>query len=473
MDTTNNFSLGKYKKEILIPLITCLVAIVLIFFLTRFMKPSGNNVFGMLTDGQKFLDEMKYDEAIAQFSSAIQIDPNNKDARMGLAKAYIGKEDYGFAQEILEELTTGETVDTSASEELVDVYMGAGQPKKALKIVKKLVDDTDEDQYYDREKELIRDILDVPHLYASGTDQELIIREGSVMSRGSNTLGQLGIDKGLGNREYRQLEYESANFDGGKPRSVFCAGRTSLVLDENHNLWASGENRWGQMGLSYGTTLPESGWQQILSTGDVAYAAGSTGILYIVKMDGTLWVSGLNGGSTQTFSRVESMPTIIKIITVDKASYLLGADGILYLLDEDSFQNLPGNYEVPVSHLEDNISDFCMRGSDHIWMDETGGIHNLSLSETPEKWGVREGNVLVPDFIVTDLASNFYFTFLLGNDGLLRQVTPEGQVKVLSGGETFRSLSTDNGTVCARTDKGETFYWQQGAEGEGLVPAEQ
>ncbi|MCR4893038.1 MAG: tetratricopeptide repeat protein [Lachnospiraceae bacterium] len=473
MDTTNTFSLGKYKKEILIPLITCIVAIILIFFLTRFMKPSGNNILGMLTDGQKFLDEMKYDEAIAQFSSAIQIDPNNKDARMGLAKAYIGKEDYGFAQQILEELTKGETVDKSAADELVDVYLGAGQPKKALKIVKKLVDDTDEDQYYDREKELVKDILDVPHLYASGTDQELIIREGSVLSRGSNTLGQLGTDKGLGNREYSQKEYAPANFDGGKPHSVFCAGRTSLVLDENHNLWASGENRWGQMGLSYGTTLPESGWQQILSTGDVAYAAGSTGRLFIVKMDGSLWVSGLNGGAGQNFSRVESMPTIIKIITADNIIHLLGADGTLYELDENTFSNIPMTGKASISRIVNNISDFCMTQYGDTWLDETGGIHNLNYSDMPENWQTREDGSLVPDFIVKDMASNHFFTFLLDSDGHLRQVTPEGQVKVLSGGERFLSLSNHNGTVSARTEKGETFYWQEGSEGEGLMPADQ
>ena len=51
----------------------------------------------------RYLEELDYEQAVAAFEAAIEIDPKNEDAYLGLAEAYIGLEDYESAAEAIEE----------------------------------------------------------------------------------------------------------------------------------------------------------------------------------------------------------------------------------------------------------------------------------------------------------------------------------------------------------------------------------
>ena len=52
--------------------------------------------------GHKYLVELSYDKAVLEFTDAIEIDPMNADAYLGLADAYIGQGDTDKAVEVLE-----------------------------------------------------------------------------------------------------------------------------------------------------------------------------------------------------------------------------------------------------------------------------------------------------------------------------------------------------------------------------------
>lgn len=51
--------------------------------------------------GDRYLDELDYERAVAAFEEAIEIDPKNVDAYMGLAQAYAGLQDYQKAIDVL------------------------------------------------------------------------------------------------------------------------------------------------------------------------------------------------------------------------------------------------------------------------------------------------------------------------------------------------------------------------------------
>ena len=51
--------------------------------------------------GQKYLTEGNYEEAILAFTAAIEIDPKNPEAYLGLAYVYIAQDDFDSAEEIL------------------------------------------------------------------------------------------------------------------------------------------------------------------------------------------------------------------------------------------------------------------------------------------------------------------------------------------------------------------------------------
>lgn len=52
--------------------------------------------------GMQYLSEMKYDEAIAAFESALEIDPRNVEAYVGLAEVYTAQENYPAIVQLLE-----------------------------------------------------------------------------------------------------------------------------------------------------------------------------------------------------------------------------------------------------------------------------------------------------------------------------------------------------------------------------------
>lgn len=90
---------GRFNKKkcgmiaaVIVVIITLLVGINL-----------GNSSAGRLREqlelGQKYLEEMKYEEAVVAFNNAIEIDPMNADAYLGLAEVYIRTGDFDTAYE--------------------------------------------------------------------------------------------------------------------------------------------------------------------------------------------------------------------------------------------------------------------------------------------------------------------------------------------------------------------------------------
>ena len=63
---------------------------------------SGISLQDKLDLGHKYLVELSYDKAVLEFTDAIEIDPMNADAYIGLADAYIGQGDTDKAVEVLE-----------------------------------------------------------------------------------------------------------------------------------------------------------------------------------------------------------------------------------------------------------------------------------------------------------------------------------------------------------------------------------
>ncbi len=57
----------------------------------------------LLALGEKYLSELDYEQAIAAYRQAIEIDPRCEDAYLALADIYVAMEDYEAAREVLEE----------------------------------------------------------------------------------------------------------------------------------------------------------------------------------------------------------------------------------------------------------------------------------------------------------------------------------------------------------------------------------
>lgn len=405
--------------------------------------------------GQRYLNDLNYSEAILEFTNAIEMNPSSREARQGLSTAYMATGNYSFAADVLEDVQDPYQPDEEISASLANIYYQAKNYGKAIQIVSQLIDLTDDDQYYEQRENLMREWHSGARTWAAGTDQELSISNGNVTSRGHNTLGQLGTSNGLGDSEYEQTEFASAQFPG-TPHSVYCAGRTSYVLDGSGNLWAAGENRWGQMGDSYATTLPESGWIQLTTTGDVLDAAGAPGRMLVLRADCSLWEAGY--GSSQTMSRVSSFDSVMKIDSYGQTLYVLTTDGSLYASRSNGYSYYGDAGWMLVA---DEVTDFQASDAGVIWLTSGNSIGSNFGMSAPEGWTPQEDGTVLPDLEVVSVASDGSDTLLLCSDGSLYIYSAGGVTSAGNIGKVTDMYYADS-MLCVTLEDGSTLGLQNG-----------
>ena len=80
------------KKQIIVSFI---VILALILCIPLFASSSGSiRTRRKLNLGNQYLDELKYEEALALFQEVINIDPKNVDAYLGVVETYIRQNDF-------------------------------------------------------------------------------------------------------------------------------------------------------------------------------------------------------------------------------------------------------------------------------------------------------------------------------------------------------------------------------------------
>lgn len=81
----------KVKKG---PILLPLAVLILVLGGYTFLQFRGVSAADRLTLGQQYLNDLDYGGAIAAFTQAIQLNPGSSEARVGLAQAYAGTQEY-------------------------------------------------------------------------------------------------------------------------------------------------------------------------------------------------------------------------------------------------------------------------------------------------------------------------------------------------------------------------------------------
>lgn len=445
----------KYRMQILLPVI--LVAIVLFGSIFYHMFSDKNSSDYQCSLGEKYLNDLDYSGAILAYSNAITLDPTNTKARIGLSKAYNLSGETGFAVEILTESINDNRINPDIAEALAEIYIQNGDPGRAIKVFHDMLEQTDDEEYYERTAELLTVIYKKPYLISSGLNHQLKLDGTSVYALGQNFFGQLGIIKGVGDAAYHSGSFVSADFPE-EANTVFCAGNTSYVIDKNNNLWAAGENRWGQKGLSYGSLSSVGGWTQIMDTGDVIYVSGSAGIVFVLKNDGTLLHSG--AFASQKFEQCIGIPAVIKVAVTNGYVYALGVNGALYcsyLRDSLSWQRL-----TSVSH---QVSDFAAIGSNYIWVDDKGAF-GCNGGRVPDSWSYENDGSYKPDVYICELEMNYNNLVYRDINNTVYHLDYNGNNTVVSHAGKAVNMFTDAGTIYIVYDDGTVIYWDDSGSPE-------
>ncbi|MCD7730551.1 MAG: leucine-rich repeat domain-containing protein, partial [Oscillospiraceae bacterium] len=116
----------KKSTKIIIPIAVAVIIIAAIICVLSIPKSGETtSVTAMLSTAQKYLIDLDYEQAIAEFEKIIELEPRNVDAYLGLAEAYEKSGDIDKAIEILQqgyELTADEQIAAA-----LEVLLGQGE----------------------------------------------------------------------------------------------------------------------------------------------------------------------------------------------------------------------------------------------------------------------------------------------------------------------------------------------------------
>jgi alpha-tubulin suppressor-like RCC1 family protein len=129
---------------------------------------------------------------------------------------------------------------------------------------------------------------------AAGFDHSLFLqRDGSLWAMGENSAGQLG--NGIFNTSYPYGTNQPQLIVASNVTAIAAGAFHSLLLKNDGSLWATGDNRYGQLGdgiantsYPYGTNQP-----QLIVASNVTAISGGHHTLFL-KSDGSLWAMGDN-----------------------------------------------------------------------------------------------------------------------------------------------------------------------------------
>ena len=140
---------GKEKRRGLWITLICVLAVVVLGAVTAgyFWLQGGNTASPLqeaLQLGEKYLEEMDYENAVVAFTEATAIDPSSKEAYLGLAQAHTGAREYDEAEAAYRQL-----LELDASErrrvpgELAELYIRLEKLEEAKQLLEAAVHATD------------------------------------------------------------------------------------------------------------------------------------------------------------------------------------------------------------------------------------------------------------------------------------------------------------------------------------------
>lgn len=438
----------KHKLHILLPAILVVVAIVAGLLYNSLQGSTSSGQHYKL--GQQYLNKLDYASAVLEFTNAITLDPTNREARVGLAQAYSASGNKAMAQTVLKDLLQEDNLDPDICDALLDVYKDGKDPASAIQLLTQMIKQTDEDIYYQKLEELIQEICKASRSFGQGRTHQILLKDGKVLVKGSNSLGQLGG----ADPEKARDNFVDAAFPGTAAR-VYAMENTSFVVDTEQNLWAAGENRWGQLGLAYGDLQIQEGWQKLTDTKDIACVTGAGGTLLVLKTDGSLWLSGAGAG--QSLRRWTVGGTVIQIQGARDYLYVLTTEGKLY---KGSWYNRELTWTVQSK----DVATFCAGPNALAWTAVDGNIYLYSGAVyAPNDWNYTDDGYSVPKFSIKAMATNGNSMFFLTPDGQLMQLNNGSVTKVETASPVTGIYTADNAAVATLED-GTTLLWENYGE---------
>jgi alpha-tubulin suppressor-like RCC1 family protein len=179
---------------------------------------------------------------------------------------------------------------------------------------------------------------------------------------GENFYGQLGDGTTIGRTSPVRIESANPSTGGAIVIAIAVGDQHSLFLKNDGSLWAMGGNSYGQLGD--GTTSNAVSPEQIVASGVTAVAAGSSHSLFL-KSDGSLWAMGFNqhgqlgDGYYNDIYHPEQIVAsgVTAIAAREDHSLFLKSDGSLWAMGENFYGQLGDGTVGTFPHYGVNVPE--------------------------------------------------------------------------------------------------------------------
>ncbi|MCM1025421.1 MAG: leucine-rich repeat domain-containing protein [Roseburia sp.] len=138
-------TVGKKRNYILLAaLLTVILAAGLALLFYRAARKS--EIRSSIEMGDRYLSELDYEQAVAAYQAAFNIDPKNTEAGLGLAGAYEAQQMYAYAEAVYLNMLENDDTQASAYEKLADLYLQDGRLEEAKELLERAADKADSER---------------------------------------------------------------------------------------------------------------------------------------------------------------------------------------------------------------------------------------------------------------------------------------------------------------------------------------
>lgn len=135
----------KFPGKAFILIFACILAAVGLIAYLWFSRSGAARLAEYIDLGERYLEELNYEEAVVAFQKAVGIDPKNKEASSGLARAYEGAEQYEQAEAVYLDMTERFPSDGIFYKDLAELYVRLERLEDAKRLLEEAVSRTEDE----------------------------------------------------------------------------------------------------------------------------------------------------------------------------------------------------------------------------------------------------------------------------------------------------------------------------------------
>ncbi len=133
------------KHKLLVLGVPCAVVLVVAAFVGYLQYQKSVEVKACIAAGNRYLSELNYEQAIASYRQALDVDEKNKEANLGLAEAYDSNNMFTYAEAVYRNMLEMDDLQADVYEKLADIYMRQQKLDEARDLLEGAVEKVDDE----------------------------------------------------------------------------------------------------------------------------------------------------------------------------------------------------------------------------------------------------------------------------------------------------------------------------------------